>query len=215
MKRVLIVEDLAETLAWMRDIAARAFPQAHIETAVDVRSASDALSAGPFDIVLLDLGLPDGSGLDLIPQARALTPPAKVVITTVFDDPAYLFPALKLGAEGYLLKDERADDLVRSLCAMSEGVPPLSPSIARALIAHFTAAPAAPPTPQPLESLTEREREVIALVAEGLTVRLAAERLGISHNTVATHIKRAYSKLDVGSRAQASLAAARLGLVQR
>jgi DNA-binding NarL/FixJ family response regulator len=213
VRRVLIVEDQADTRAWMQNIVARAFPQAQIEIAWDLRSSRERLIAPSLELVLLDLGLPDGSGLDLIPHARALVPPPKVVITTVFDDPAYLFPALKLGAEGYLLKDERADDLVRSLCAINDGVPPLSPSIARAVIAHFSAPAAA--APAPVESLTEREREVIALVAEGLTVRMAAERLGISHNTVATHIKRAYAKLDVGSRAQASLAAARLGLVQR
>lgn len=208
--RALIVEDLPAVTDWLRRVLERAFEGVQIDCAGSCRAARDLLASQRYPLALIDLGLPDGSGLELIALARASRPPTLAVVTTVFDDDEHLFAALRAGAQGYLLKDESQDELVEALRAIERGVPPLSPSIARAVLGYFST----PPTEASGEALTAREKEVLRAIASGHSVPATATALGLSHNTVATHLKRVYSKLSISSRAEASLAAERLGLLR-
>jgi DNA-binding NarL/FixJ family response regulator len=128
----------------------------------------------------------------------------------VFDDDAHLFPALRAGAQGYVLKDQSPEALAGMLRGIAAGQPPLSPSIARRLLRHFQPAPA-PATEEVL--LTPRETEVLQLVAKGLSAQQVADALGLSRHTVTGYLKDVYRKLSVTTRAEATLEAARRGLI--
>lgn len=209
---ILIVEDQPSTRDWLLTAAQSAFPEATVRLA---GSAAEALAEieQPVDLVLLDLGLPDSPGLRVLHQLRLRQPQARCVIATIFDDDEHLFAALKLGAAGYILKDQSREQLGEMLQAMLAGQPPLSPSIARRLLSHFVAPVAPLPSVAANDSLTEREREVLLLVSKGYSVPQAAKAMAISPHTAHTHIKGVYRKLAVASRAEAVLAANRLGLV--
>lgn len=208
LMRVLIVEDVAETRRWLTGIVASAFPKAQITTAESLRMARSQLHH-PFDLALIDLGLPDGSGLDLLHQFRNSAAPTICVVTTVMGDDASVVGALSAGAMGYLLKENPAEILVRQLAHIHMGSPALSPSIARRIMGHFSlTGPAHVPECQ----LTERETEVLTLIARGLRNAEVAETLGLAPTTVASYIKSVYRKLGISSRAEASWHATRLGL---
>lgn len=213
---ILVVEDQATSRDWLIAAAGRAFPDARIHSAA---TAAEALAqvVTPLDLVLLDLGLPDAPGLSVLAALRERQPQAACVITTIFDDDEHLFAALQLGARGYVIKDQSRDQLSEMLLAMQAGQPPLSPGVARRLLSHFSlAAPPAQAAPKPVaaasDGLTGREREVLQLVSKGYSVPQAARALEISPHTAHTHIKGVYRKLAVASRAEAVLAANRLGL---
>lgn len=209
---VLIIEDQSSTRDWLLAAVKSAFPEAECRLAVNAAEALERMEQ-PVDLALLDLGLPDAPGLSVLHQLRSRQPAARCVITTIFDDDEHLFAALKLGAAGYILKDQSREQLAEMLKAMLAGQPPLSPSVAKRLLSHF-ATPLAPlPTVAANDSLTEREREVLLLVSKGYSVPQAARAMAISPHTAHTHIKGVYRKLAVASRAEAVLAANRLGLV--
>lgn len=209
MRNVLIVEDVVETSRWLAAIAAEAFPGCTVRSAASVRGAlAEIRRMGP-DIALIDLGLPDGSGIDVLRELRHAHPDALCVITTVMGDDANIVAALSVGASGYLLKEQPAERISRQLSQLAEGIPALSPSIARRIMEHFRQTG---PAANAEETLTAREKEVLALVSRGLRNVDVARQLAISENTVATHIKSIYRKLGISSRAEASWHAARLGL---
>lgn len=211
--RILVVEDQATSRDWLIAAATRAFPDARTDTAA---TAAEALAqfAVPVDLVLLDLGLPDAPGLTVLAALRERQPQAACVVTTIFDDDKHLFAALQLGARGYVIKDQSHDQLSGMLLAMQAGQPPLSPGVARRLLSHFSLpqAPAPKPVAAAGDGLTGREREVLQLVSKGYSVPQAARALEISPHTAHSHIKGVYRKLAVASRAEAVLAANRLGL---
>ena len=214
--RILIVDDHAGARAWLERAARAAFPNCEIATAANVAGAMLAF-AQPLEklpeLALIDLGLPDGNGTDLVRALKVRAPGAMAVVATMFDDDAHLFPALRAGAQGYVLKDETEAELVRLLLGISNGQPPLSASIARRVLMHFAAItpPAAPAIAG--EHLTERESDTLKLIAKGFNVPKIAELLGISKHTVAGYVRDVYRKLSVSSRAEATMAAAQRGLV--
>ena len=209
MERVLIVEDVAETRRWLEEIVRVAFPDCHIHGAASVGDALADVQGGDFDLALIDLGLPDGSGLQVLRWLRENRPGTICVITTVVGDDAHIVAALSAGAQGYLLKEQPAELLSRQLTQLAEGVPALSPSIARRIMEHFRmTGPAAGCD----GDLSEREKQTLALIARGFRNSDAAETLGIAESTVASHIKAIYRKLGISSRAEASWHATRLGL---
>lgn len=211
IRDILIVEDLVRSQAWLEGASRIAFPDATIHVADCIAAAELALQHHAPDLCLLDLGLPDGQGLQLIDPVRRRKPEALVVVTTIFEDDGHLFPALRAGAQGYVLKDLPQDALAAMLVGIERGQPPLSPSIARRLLSFFN--PPVPMRAEEEEPLTERETEVLRLIAKGFSVPKVAEQLGISRNTTAGYLKDIYRKLQVNSRAEATLAAARRGLV--
>jgi len=205
----LILEDQADTRAWLLGLMATRFPADAIAAAETLRAGRDWLAAlppGATGLALIDLGLPDGSGISLIGEMVAAAPGIMPVVTTVYDDDRHLFDAIAAGAQGYILKDQAPDQFLTYLDRIDRGEPPLSPSIARRILARFR-----PHTPAP--SLTPRETEVLSLLGRGLRVAEAAGVLTLSEHTVADHVKAIYRKLNIASRAEAALEAQRRGLV--
>ncbi len=216
MTNILLLEDLPEIRAWMKALVLQVFPQSLISEAARVHDAREMITAVRFDLALVDLGLPDGSGVDVIAALRESQPEAQSVVVTIHDDDDHLFPALQAGAFGYLLKEQPRDQITEQLKRMSQGEPPLSPSIARRVLAHFAAQNSwSRPQNLPHVSLTERENEVLLRVAKGFTLPEIGVQLNLSRHTIADYVKQIYRKLNVSSRAEAALEAQRLGLFRR
>ena len=185
----------------------------------------------PFQLILVDLELPDGSGLELLAELAGY--PALKIATTLHSDDEHLFPALQCGADGYLLKEDRFEVLVEELQKIVRGQPPLSPAIARRLLTHIRGGTEGPlpdaglthasafttSRPVPLdklpehERLTPRENEVLTYLSKGFTIKEIASLMGIKWFTVNDHIKSIYKKLNVSSRAEAAVLASKQGLV--
>jgi DNA-binding NarL/FixJ family response regulator len=215
MKNILLLEDLPEIRSWLKALVGQVFPQAHLAESARVHDARQQITAMRFDLALIDLGLPDGTGVDVVTALREAQPEAQSVVVTIHDDDDHLFPALQAGAFGYLLKEQSRDQLAEQLHRISQGEPPLSPSIARRVIQYF-AAQAKPAAPlMPGVTLTERENEVLLRVAKGFTLPEIGVQLGLSRHTIADYVKQIYRKLNVSSRAEAALEAQRLGLFRR
>lgn len=210
-RRALIVEDLPDSRAWLTQSLQQAFTSIKITTANTLAEARAALGKSIPDLALVDLGLPDGNGVELILALSREHPRCQCVVTTIYADDNHLFPALRAGAAGYLLKDQPQPRIVTQLRGIAAGEPPLSPLIARRLLKMFDPEP----TESGLEQLSPRERETLIFIAKGYRLNEVAAALGVTRNTAAGYIKNVYRKLEVTSRAQAALAAARLGLVNK
>lgn len=207
--RVLILEDHADMRAWLTGVVIEAAPEARIVTAPDLRTALELLAEqDAFDLALVDLGLPDGSGLEVLRALKAKNPQTLCCVATILGNDTTVVAALAAGADGYLLKDQASALLVRQIRQMLDGVPALSPAIARRIMAHFRNT--GPVTEE--AELTPREREVLGHIGKGLRNHEVAGLLGIGTNTVAAHIKAVYAKLGISSRAEAAWHATKLGL---
>ena len=217
MTNILLLEDLPEIRRWLKALVLQVFPDATISEAARVHDARELISAVKFNLALVDLGLPDGSGVDVVAALREAQPEAQSVVVTIHDDDDHIFPALQAGAFGYLLKEQARELIVEQLKRMSQGEPPLSPAIARRVIAHFAANSRRQARPQnmPAVALTERENEVLLRVAKGFTLPEIGVQLSLSRHTIADYVKQIYRKLNVSSRAEAALEAQRLGLFRR
>jgi DNA-binding NarL/FixJ family response regulator len=168
------------------------------------------------DVVLMDIRMPLLDGLEatrrIVAEPRCAE--VRVVILTTFDLDEYVFEALRLGASGFLVKDTEPVDLLRGVRAVAAGDGLLSPGVTRRLIAQFATRAAAPPPPRQLGALTEREREVLALVGAGLSNDEIAAKLVVSPATAKTHVSRAMIKLRARDRAQLVVYAYEAGLVR-
>ncbi len=162
------------------------------------------------DVVLMDLVMPGMDGIEAIRRILAIRPESRILVLTSFAADDKLFPALKAGARGYLLKDSGPDDLVEAIRQVYRGGSFLHPTVARKVLQQLTH-PSEHPTPGVL--LTERELEVLRLVARGLSTQEIAEQLAITEATARTHVSNLLSKLQLSSRTQAVLYALREGLV--
>ena len=216
MKNILLLEDLPEIRSWLRKLVLQVFPEAEISESARIADALSLVQAVKFDLALIDLGLPDGSGVDVVTKLRDVQPEAQSVVVTIHDDDEHLFPALQAGAFGYILKEQARELITEQLQRISQGEPPLSPSIARKVISHF-ANQKRPQAAAVLHevSLTDRETEVLLRVAKGYTLPEIGVQLGLSRHTIADYVKQIYRKLNVSSRAEAALEAQRLGLFGR
>jgi DNA-binding NarL/FixJ family response regulator len=219
----LIVEDQTDTRAWLRQMLTAAFEAIAVTDVATLRAAQDWIAtnaealakADTPPIALIDLGLPDGSGIDLIRELTRKHQTVSCIVTTIYDDDHHLFEAIAAGAQGYLLKDQHPETFVQYLHRIDRGEPPLSPSIARRMLQHFsrlkplTIAPGEPA----IDALTDREIDVLRLLGRGLRVSEAARVLGLTPHTVAGYVKNVYRKLNISSRAEAVIEALRRGLV--
>jgi DNA-binding NarL/FixJ family response regulator len=212
MKNILLLEDLPEIRAWLRKLVLQIFPDATIYESARVHDAMTLVATQKFELALVDLGLPDGTGVDVVTKLRDLQPEAQSVVVTIHDDDEHLFPALQAGAFGYILKEQARELITEQLQRISQGEPPLSPSIARRVMAYFTEKAKPTANPMPNVSLTDRESEVLLRVAKGYTLPEIGVQLGLSRHTIADYVKQIYRKLNVSSRAEAALEAQRLGL---
>jgi DNA-binding NarL/FixJ family response regulator len=169
------------------------------------------------DVVLMDIRMPGTDGLEALRQISAddALAAVKVLVLTTFELDEYVFEAVRLGASGFLVKHTQPADLVRAVREVDAGEALLSPSVTRRLIEEFVARPARPElTPSSMTVLTEREREVVALVAQGLTNDEIAKELVVSPATARTHVSRAMVKLHARDRAQLVVFAYQTGLVR-
>lgn len=209
--RVLIVEDDAAMQVRLSGVLARALPQAHSQVAGSLREAR-ALLADTFNLVLLDVNLPDGSGLQLLPWLHQQAPATEAVVVSSLGDDASILQALSGGAIGYLLKNGSDTEIELSLASIQRGGAPIDPIIARRILA-LMAAPATttalsaqapkPSKPPAANLLSAREMQVLNLVARGLSNSEIADQLRLSLNTVECHAKSIYRKLAVHSRGAA------------
>jgi DNA-binding NarL/FixJ family response regulator len=199
-ERILVVEDDPATLGWLLAELA-AVPGVAASGCASVAEAQCWLQAHTPHIVLTDLGLPDGSGIEVIGQALALHPRCEVLVISIFGDDTHVVSAIEAGASGYLLKDSSLEHLGEQLQHLRDGGSPLSPQIARTLIRRQW------PQPERADAggatLTERELQVLTFIAKGFSYQEGAAMLGVSTNTVRTHVKRIYQKLAVNSRTEA------------
>ena len=165
------------------------------------------------DVLLVDLGLPDGSGLEVIRECQKLSRGTEIMVITMFGDEANMMRAFEAGARGYLLKDGTEDDLAEHVLSLNAGGAPMTPIIARQLLARLSPAPLRQGALPAAEALTARERDILAKLARGYTYSETAEILGIAASTVQSHVKNIYSKLAVHSKAEAIFEARQLGLL--
>lgn len=165
-------------------------------------------------VVLVDLGLPDGSGADIITAAAGADWPCDSIVISIFGDEARVIEAIQAGAKGYILKGDDLANLGRDILAVIDGGSPISPAIARHLLTIVRTGPSGGPSdPENDTILSDREMEILRAVARGFKRKEIADRLGITQGTVGNHIHSVYRKLGVGSNTQAVARAARLGLL--
>lgn len=219
MKRALIVEDLADMRDWLADVVQAVFPGVEVVASARADEGMTLAAAIPFGLALIDLGLPDGTGIEVVRTLHHQQPQCTSVVVTIYDDDEHLFPALQAGAFGYLLKEQPREAMVARLTGIVSGDPPLSPSIARRVLSFFGQSRSAPLVVPKSGSeqqarLTEQETVVLQRVAKGYTLPEIAQQLGLSRHTIAVHVKHIYRKLGISSRAEATLEAARRGLVR-
>ena len=208
MHSILIVDDHSYARNLMREIVLKIFEHAKIAEAASLLEARNLIAQQNYNLALVDISLPDGSGIDLVKDIMNSDAQTYIVMATIYDDDQHLFDSLRAGANGYLLKDLSQDELESQISGIIKGNPPLSSSIARRLLAHFN-----DPLQALKHNLTPRETDVLTLIGKGFTRKEVANKLNISPNTAAEHIKNIYQKLHINSRAEAALEACRLGLI--
>ena len=214
-RAVLVVEDDPPTRTRLARAVA-AHPDLTVCAAVGtVGEGRAALEREAPAVLLTDLDLPDGNGIELIRAARAAGKGTQAMVITVFGDEQHVVAAIEAGALGYLLKDASADSIGRSITEMLAGGSPMSPAVARYLLQRFaqTAQPAVPAASDAPE-LSAREREVLTYIVKGFSYAETARLLELSTHTVATHVRRIYGKLAVHSRGEAVYEALATGLVK-
>ena len=209
--RVLIVDDhgvvrqgLRTYLELLEDIAVVGEAQNGVEAVALVREHCP-------DVVLMDLVMPEMDGVEATRQVAAICPHTKVIVLSSFTEDDLVFPAIRAGAAGYLLKDVSPSDLAQAIQAVHAGERQLHPEIAKKLMDQFVQ-PRSEATAAPAE-LTTRELEVLRLIAEGMSNREIAQALTISEKTVKTHVSHILSKLHLADRTQAAIYAYKHGLV--
>ncbi|MGD2205144.1 MAG: response regulator transcription factor [Anaerolineae bacterium] len=215
MIRILLVDDqrlMREGLRILLEL------EPDLDVVGEATSGQDALEAYAAlqpDVVLMDVRMPGMDGVEATWRLRERWPDARVVILTTFDDDEYVFEGLRAGAQGYMLKDVSGGDLAQAVRTVAAGGALIQPSVARKVVAEF--ARVAPPARQAdaglAEPLSEREGEILELLAQGLTNRQIADRLSLAEGTVKNYVTAILSKLGARDRTQAALRARELGLI--
>ncbi len=207
--RVLIVDDHAIVRKGIRALLATEPGVEVVGEAEDGQQAVTHTGRLRPDIVLMDLVMPEFDGIEAIARITAEYPETRILVLTSFAADDKVFPAIKAGALGYLLKDSTPGELVQAIQQVHRGESSLHPTIARKLLQELSGATDRPPAPEPL---TDREVEVLQLLARGRSNQEIADQLVISEATVRTHVSNILSKLHLASRTQAALYALRQGL---
>src|SRR4030042_169695 len=200
--RVLIVDDHTIVRKGIRALLAEI---AGIEVVGEADNGQEAIAQADIlhpDVILMDLAMPKMDGIEATRQIKASQPESRILVMTSFAADDKVFPAIKAGALGYLLKESAPEDLVQAIRQIHRGESSLHPTIARKVLQEITHPSDRPPTPNPL---TEREAEVLRLVAQGLSNQDIAKKLNISDPTVRTHVSNIMGKLHLATRIQAAL----------
>ncbi len=207
----LVVEDDGATRAYLLDALNRNPALQPVNFAVDVASGMRALDRYRPKLMLVDLGLPDGEGTQLIALAAKMEPRPEVLVISSLGDESHVVRALEAGASGYLLKDETPEAIGVAALKVLEGESPISPAIAVHLLKRFR--PVAAPAPQE-HPLSDREVDILKLIAKGLRHDEVADTLGLRYSTVVSYVRDIYRKLAVHSRTEALFEARQLGLLR-
>ena len=218
MTTVMVVEDDPVFLTRFCGIVASEPEFALLAAVGDLASARHMLARQAPDVLLTDLGLPDGSGIELIRETARAHPATDIMVISVFGDEGHVLASIEAGATGYILKDSLPEEFVSLIQQLRAGGSPISPVIARQLLKRFR-----PPAPALVASsaaapaaeagLSARETEVLALIAKGFNFAEIARLLAVSPHTITAHVKKIYQKLAVHSRGEAVYEASRMGLV--
>ena len=221
MPRVLIVED---DPAFRARYAAMLANDPSFEVVASVGSGGEGLAMLDLrkpDILLVDLGLPDLSGIEVIRHASRTLPKCECMVVTVFGDEEHVLASIEAGAAGYLLKDASEESFLSGIRELMNGGSPISPIIARRLLKRFHAEPPAASIPPGVSTdeasdvaLSDREREILVLASKGFNYPEMGKLMGISPHTVTSHVKKIYRKLAVHSRGEAVFEANRMGLIR-
>jgi DNA-binding NarL/FixJ family response regulator len=230
--RIAAVDDDASFLAFLAEAIAPHGDLQLCATALTVQEALSLLQGPPVDVILVDLGLPDGSGTELIARIAEAWPTCEVLVSTSFGDDLSVIESFEAGASGYLLKQPHAGSLVEDIRMLRAGGSPISPMIARLVLQRLKPGPrseAASPTAQGVSApavgaprvahdsdglLSTREREVLELITKGFTTEEIAGLMSLSRNTVLTYVRRTYRKLNVSSKTEAIFEARSQGLIR-
>jgi NarL family two-component system response regulator LiaR len=207
--RILIADDHAIVRKGLRTLISSEPGMEVVGEAVDGIEAVDKTRALDPDVILMDMVMPRQGGLEAIRQIKADSPGARILVLTSFAEDEQVFPAIKAGALGYLLKDTSPQQLLQAIGDVHRGQTPLDPSVALKLVQELHRPADLPPTTDPL---TPRELEVLKLVAQGMTNGEIAESLVLSERTVGNHVGNILAKLHLANRTQAALYALREGL---
>jgi DNA-binding NarL/FixJ family response regulator len=223
---VAIIEDNPQFRERFAEVVNAAPELVLLGCAANGNQGMELIARARADVYLIDLGLPDMDGAQLIRQAVATYPDCDVLVITVFADDAHILTSIEAGATGYLLKDSASADIVDCIRTLVSGGSPVSPLIARRILQKVRGEQQAPMSPSPraqeaapmvvkpiASTLTEREIQILRLLGKGLSYGEIGHALFISAHTVAQHIKNIYRKLAVHSRGEAVYAASKLGLV--
>jgi DNA-binding NarL/FixJ family response regulator len=212
---VLIVDDDKLMRAGLRAVFSSDEAIQVVGEAADGRAAIDGARRLDPDVVLMDVRMPEMDGITATREVLAVAPQTRVVIVTTFEEDDYVFGALAAGASGFLLKRTGPEELIAAIHTIADGEALLSPSVTRRVIERMAGQPTfGEPDEARLDDLTDREREVLELIAAGLTNAEIAERLVIEESTVKTHVKRILMKLDLRDRVQAVIFAYESGLIR-
>jgi DNA-binding NarL/FixJ family response regulator len=198
MIRVLVVDDHVIVRSGLRQLLETTADIEFVGDAADGVAALEAVERLRPDVVLMDLSMPEMDGIEATKRINQQFPESKVLVLTSFSEQRRIIDALDAGAEGYLLKHSEPDQIVAAIRAVVDGGSPLDPKAARVLLETHRAN-------DPVDELTSREREVLALVRDGLANKQIARRLGISERTVKAHLTRVFQRLNVTDRTQAAL----------
>jgi DNA-binding NarL/FixJ family response regulator len=212
--RVLIVDDDDLMRAGLRSVLASDESVEVVGEAADGRAALETTRTSRPDVVLMDVRMPDLDGITATRELLSTSPEVKVVMLTTFEEDDYIFGALNAGASGFLLKRTRPEELIAGIRTIADGDSLLSPSVTRRVIDRMARQPAPAASSNRLDKLTPREREVLELVARGLSNGEIATRFVIEESTVKTHVKRILSKLGLRDRVQAVIFAYESGLTR-
>lgn len=180
----------------------------------DCRNALEAVGKEMPDVILMDIGMPGINGISATALIKKNFPDVHILIQTVFEDTEKIFRAITAGASGYLLKSSPAEKIVEAILEIHRGGSFLSPAVATKVLDHYRTAPAHSSNGSALNSLSDREREVLNLLVEGMSYKLIAGKLDISYFTVNTHIRKIYEKLQVHSSGEAVAKALQQGMVK-
>ncbi|YAL82502.1 response regulator [Dermacoccaceae bacterium W4C1] len=213
--RVLIVDDYHIYRRGLRTVLELDPSLVVVGEADSADQAVAAVQRTEPDVVLMDIYLPGGNGVAVCEQVRTARPQTQVLMVTASEDGADLSAAIRAGAVGYVLKDVGPDELVAAITGAASGQPQLSAALGRTLMNEYTALVAAETTADPAPELSSRERQVLALVADGLSNKAIGAELFIAENTVRNHVRAILDKLGLSSRVEAATFAERHGLARR
>ncbi len=215
ISRLLIVEDDPKLRASLVDHLGNATAINDLQHCDNLREARHLLKTYQPDVVLLDVGLPDGNGLELLVDRHDLSIDSKILILSGFSDEQTIVKAIQLGAQGYLLKQDSKANILQALISIMQGTPPLSPSVAQCIMQHLRGEQVIPMDHDTdnAPSLPPRQQMTLSLLARGMTYREIAEHMEITFHTVSTYAQEIYNKLAARSRSEAVYKAQQLGII--